>query len=667
LSKTAHKAVSALMCAVAILAGCHNNNLTSGYGIAWVSFTDEPGDYSAYIVTIDSVTLTRSDGAVVTAIATPEIIDFTQLDRYAEMWGSSAIPIGTYVSATITLDYTNAFIAATVNGLPRKATILDYATKAAPTTYAITVEFDPANQPNITPTYASTSAVRLALDFDLAASGQVDATTIAPTVYVRPIVTAAILPADTKLTRVRGPLINSSIGVGTYTVYVRPFYDEANNIGTLTLFNQPNTIYTVNGNSYVGAPGLKALAALSAGSTIAAAWTTFVPDYNPANGAHAGRFNMEYVVGASSLEDQYTEGLSGDVAQRNGNTLYLLGSTLILNTADTYSYNLSGAEVLLGPGTIVTADDDSTLTGLNANSIAVGQHIIARGIFSQAPNGTVILDATGTSSTNTGSVRMQATEFWGSLVSSSAGSLLMNLQAINNWPVSDYDFAGNGATAPVPAAFSVDSGALAVPAGTVAGDPVWATGFVNSFGSAPPDLRAVAVNNEASVQVAGGKVGGGVPTAPGTGICGLGSEVCDPASLQVLWSTTGSVAPFVKASVSGFSLNLSDPALVSAIIRIGPESIDMKSLPASPTVVPTALPATSTFAPLYAVGNPNTFTTAGAVTSSTSFYQYSTYPDFITELSRLLGTTNPAQQVEARGIYDRTTNTFTATSINFVL
>ena len=129
LSKTAHKAVGALVCAVAILAGCHSNNLTSGYGIAWITFTDEPGDYSAYIVTIDSVTLTRSDGAVVTAIATPEIIDFTQLDRYAEMWGSSAIPTGTYVSATITFDYTNAFIAAQVNGQPQKATILDYSTR----------------------------------------------------------------------------------------------------------------------------------------------------------------------------------------------------------------------------------------------------------------------------------------------------------------------------------------------------------------------------------------------------------------------------------------------------------------------------------------------------------------------------------------------------------
>jgi hypothetical protein len=667
LSKIAHKAVSALMCAVAILAGCHNNNLTSGYGIAWVQFTDEPGDYSAYIVTIDSITLTRNDGAVVTAIATPEIIDFTQLDRYAEMWGSSAIPTGIYVSATITLDYTNAYIATMVNGLPQKATILDYTTRTAPTTYAITVDFDPANQPNITPTYASTSAVRLAIDFDLAASGLV-VTGSPPIVNVRPFVTTTILPADTKLTRVRGPLINSSIGVGTYTVYVRPFYDEANNIGTLTLFNQPNTVWTVNGNTYVGSAGLQAYAVLSAGITIGAGYTTFEPDYNPANGAYAGRFNLVYVVGASSLEDQYTNGLSGDVIARTGNTLTLLGSTLILNTANTYSYNVETAQVLLGAGTIVTADDNSTLTGLNANSIAVGQHIIARGIYSLAANGTtVILDATGTSSENTGSVRLQATEFWGSLVSSSAGSLVMNLQAINDWPVSDYNFTGNGATAPVPTNFSVNTGTLAAPAGTVAGDPVWVDGFMSRFGSAPPDLGAVAVNNEASVQVAGGQVGGGASTLPGTGICGLGSQVCDPASLQVLWSFDGTAAPFEVSSASGFSINLSNPAIYSAVIRIGPESIDMKSLPASPLVVPTTVPVTSTFAPLYTVGNPSTATTAGSVTSTTALYQYSSYAEFNTKLSATLGTTNLARQLEARGIYNRSTNTFTATSINFVL
>src|SRR5208283_382379 len=128
IGKYARRTLSALCCAVAILtAGCHGHPSTSGYGIMWVTLTDEPGDFTSYIVTIGAVTLT--------------------------------------------------------------------------------------------------------IDLNVAASSLVDATSSPPVVRVRPYLTAGYLPDNTKLTRVRGPLINSSTDVSTYTVYVRPFYDEANNIG----------------------------------------------------------------------------------------------------------------------------------------------------------------------------------------------------------------------------------------------------------------------------------------------------------------------------------------------------------------------------------------------------------------------------------------------------
>ena len=669
LGKYVRQAVSALLCAVAIVAaGCHNNNLTSGYGIAWTTVTDEPGDYTSYIVTIDSVTLTSNTGAVVTAAGIPEIVNFAQYYNIAELWSSSGIPTGTYVSATINLSYTNAAITVMVNGVPQTAKLLDYTTGAVPTTYAVTVNFDPANPLVITPTFASTSAQRLAIDFNLAASGRVDLTTNPATVLVRPFLTAGILPSDTKLIRVRGPLINSNLGVGSYTVYVRPFYDEANNIGTLTLFNQPNTIYTINGNKYVGLPGLNTLSLLSAGSTIVAAYTTFQPTVNslPSPPSTAGKFNLVYVVGASSLEDYYTEGLSGEVIKRAGDTVTLLGSTLFLNTANTYTYEVAPTQLLLGSGTIVTADDNSTLTGLNSGSIAVGQHISARGIYSVLANGIVQLDATGTSSTNTGSVRLQTTEFWGSLVSSAAGGLVMNLSSINDFPVSDYDFTGNGATAaqnPSPATFSVNTAGLTLPLGTAAGDPVWVNGFLTRFGSAPPDLDADAANNELSVQTAGGQEGGAASTAPGVETCGVGSQVCNPGSLQVVWtSPPGTTAPFDTVSSSGFTINLAQAEYLTGVIRIGPQSIDLKSIPAV-TVVPTTLPVTSTFSPLYAFGNPG----VTATTAVTGISVYSSFSQFIAALTPAISATNPVKQLEARGVYDRATNTFIATSVNVVL
>src|SRR5258708_27247601 len=95
-----------------------------------------------------------------------------------------------------------------------------------------------------------------------------------PTVTIKPLITVAPSAPDIKPIRIRGPLINSSIGVGTYTVYVRPFYDEANSLGTLSIFNDPNaTLYTIDGKTYVGSQrptastscGLSALSQHTAG------------------------------------------------------------------------------------------------------------------------------------------------------------------------------------------------------------------------------------------------------------------------------------------------------------------------------------------------------------------------------------------------------------------
>jgi hypothetical protein len=672
LARYARQSLSALLCAAAVIAaGCHGNNNTSGFGQGWVTVTSEPGIvnqpgvFTSYIINVDSVTLLGKTVGEITAVSTVETVDFTKLNNISELWASASIPNDTYTQATITLDYTSAVISVLVNGKSTLATVQD-PSGAVVTTIALTVNLDPANPLVITPTFASTSAVRLALDFNLPASNFVSLSTGSPVVLVRPFITAGVQSADTKLIRVRGPLINSSVGVGTYTVYVRPFYDEVDSLGSLTLFNTPNTIYTINGLTYVGAPGVTAMSQLSAGITMTAAFTTFTPTVNnlPTPPSTAGIFYPVYVIAGSSLEDQYTEGLSGFVTARRGNTVALSASTLFLNTAETFSFNNADTALILGPGTTVTADDNTTLTGLNSDSISVGQYVSARGIYSISAAGITTLDATGTSSTNTGSVRLLSSEIWGPLVSSASGSLVMDLQTINDWPASSYDFTGNGATAPSPAAFAVDTGPFALPAGTVAGDSLWIDGLVSPFGSAPPDFNVYGgVYSEASVQVAPGS-----GTPPGTQSCGVGSQVCDPASMQVLWTTIpGTVTPFIGLTSTGFSIDLSNAELVAGVIRIGPEVIDLKSLPASPPIVPTTLPVTTTFAPRYTVGNPATSSTTPNVPSTTALSMYSSFPDFVTQVNATMTSTSPAHQFQAQGVYNRTTNTFTATSISLVL
>jgi hypothetical protein len=284
----------------------------------------------------------------------------------------------------------------------------------------------------------------------------------------------------------------------------------------------------------------------------------------------------------------------------------------------------------------VTADDNGTLTGLNYNSVSVGQHIIARGIYSLPASGVVTLDATGASSANTGSVRLRSTQIWGSLVSSAPGSLLLNLQTIENWPVSNYNFTGNGAGPVAPASFAVATGSLALPAGVAAGSPVWIDGVTAPFGSAPPNFNAFAINAEPSVS----------------------------ARLQVDWTSAGTTAPFATLTNSGLSIDLNNANYSSGAIRVGSESIDLKSLAASPQIIPATpigdagLPAK--FLPSFAIGS---LTTTANITGVTV---YSTFSTFVTQLPLSIVAATPALHFVATGVYSRSSNTFTASSIDVV-
>ncbi len=623
--------------AAVVSAGCHNNNQNSGYGIGWFTLTGRPAEFTSYTVNVDSVTLTGVQYGTISPVSTPETVDFMKLKDISELWSAGSIPNDTYTSASVVLDYTGANIAVMVNGVPQQAKVVD-AKGAAVTTITVNVTFDKNHQLTIVPTETSSSARRVAVDFDLAASNVVNFATSPATVTVKPFITVSTSPADTKQVRVRGPLINSSIGISTYSVYVRPFFDAQNVLGTLTLFNSPATVYQINGTNYVGDAGLTELSHLSAGSTMTAAYTNFEPTATLNPEVTAGKFNPTYVIAGSTLEDFYTQGIEGDVIARHGNTLTLRGATLQLNTGQSQYIETPDSLVLVGPRTIVTADDNTTLTGLSYNSIAVGQHIIARGIYSLPASKVTTIDATG-SATNTGSVRLQKTELFGPLVSSASGSVELDLATIENWPVSIYDFTGNGPAAVTPASYMVDTGTLALPAGTAAGSPLQIFGLVAPFGSAPPDFNASAIYAESSA----------------------------PARLQADWTSTGTTTPFASLSATGLTIDLADPALTSAVIHIGSETIDMKSLTVNPQIAPSAVPAPpaglpATFLPLFAIGNLSTTATTAAV----NVIEFNSFSDFAVQLPKSIVTATPALHLVANGVFNRGTNVFSATSIDVV-
>jgi len=245
-------------------------------------------------------------------------------------------------------------------------------------------------------------------------------------------------------------------------------------------------------------------------------------------------------------------------------------------------------------------------------------------------------------------------------VSSASGNLTLDAQTINNWPIANFNFTGNGARGKpggIPDRFRVDPSSRRHRGGR----SVWVSGYTTPFGSAPPDFDAVAVNNEASVQIAGVR-----STAPLRRPWNRGlrnrHQVCDPAILQVTW--TSNPKPFTTLSDAGFSLRPRSASTAQIKNRCRSHQFGQCS---AVTVVPTSLTVTSTFAPRYSVGNPATATiTPNLALNTSTLASYSSFSSWVSEVNSTLTGTAPGLQLSAIGIYDRAPTPY-RDSIDFVL
>src|SRR5258708_20479762 len=90
----ARKHARALLCAAALFAaGCHHNNLNSGFGIGWLTLSGTPGDFTSYIVNVNSVQLTGNVNGVTTVFApqNAEIADLTKSNKISDLISSASI------------------------------------------------------------------------------------------------------------------------------------------------------------------------------------------------------------------------------------------------------------------------------------------------------------------------------------------------------------------------------------------------------------------------------------------------------------------------------------------------------------------------------------------------------------------------------------------------
>jgi uncharacterized protein DUF4382 len=586
----------------ALLAGCSSStNVT--YGTAVVSLSDVSGDFSSYVVNIDSIVLTRSDGVLAEPLATPEAVDLVRLKDLTELVEAPAVPVGTYTSLALTLDFTNPFITVNIDGQVTRVSPVD-STGSAIFTSTVSVTFDPSNPLVIT----AGQCTRLAIEINLAAFNTINFGTSPLTITVKPFLTATVAPVDTTLMRARGTLVIAQPGSNDYVVNMRPFGDPVSALGALTVNTTASTYFNVNGVAYTGTAGLTALQSLQVSSPVAAVGTLgSLASITPT-------FNATEVYAGSSLESPLADYVTGIVAARSGDALTIQGGSY-RSRIGFISY-LNSLTVTLGPSTIVS-EDGALLSGLSPQSVSVGQLINVSGQGSSDASGNVTLDATS------GQVRLAQTPIWGTLNSAAAGSMSLDLLSLGQFEPTVFNFAGTGAAAAndaVPTSYAVNTGALDE-SGVAGGTLLETFGIVSPFGSAPPDFTATAVT-------------------PGS---------ATTQELVVEWENGGSANPFSSASSSGLVVNLSDPNLSSTIryISIGPTRQDLTTLPASPTIV-------------FASGTPLTLALGNAV----ALKVFNSAGSFAASLASTLNGSNLVYRLVCVGQYASATNTFTASQVD---
>ncbi len=446
---------------------------TDGTGDIVVGLTDAEGDFVRYEVEVISLELTRADGSVVEAIPLETRVDFAELTDLTEFVTATTVPAGTYTGARLTLDYAGAEIwVEGADGEPVEAVAVD--PEGSPVgTLTVDVRLEDRDHLRIVP---GVPAI-LTLDFDLAATHEVDMSQDPVRVTVEPVLLADVNPEAPKLQRVRGRLLGVDEGDRSFTLALRPFRLARRDLGRITVTTDDATEFEVDGRAARGAEGLALLAAMPKGTAVMAKGRM-----NP----RSRTFAATEVYAGTSVPGADADVLTGVVVARDDTTLTVRGRVVVRDPP----------VVLVDQTVTVTWDGDTTVAKAldpeashTMDEVSVGQHLRVLGAFDwPVPQGPAI---------HASHVRMLVTRVSGTVNAVEPGELGLTLQRIQGRPVGLFDFSGTGATPEDdadPADYQVDTGALGL-GGLEPGDPVWVLGFPTPFGTAPPDFEALSVTD----------------------------------------------------------------------------------------------------------------------------------------------------------------------------
>ena len=598
------RCLSAIALAALTLVGCGGSGDSGGgtlttdanSGTVLIGLTDADGDFVSYSVDVLSVTLKRRSGASIEALPATTRIDFAQLTDLADLLAVATLAPGDIVGGTIRLDYSNAEVFVEVGDQVVAATVVD-ASGAPLAVTELEIRLPDRNPLVIT----RGRAAFLAIDFDLAASHEVDVTQSPPVVKARPYVVADVEPVSDLELRLRGALVATDVTASTYTIDVRPWFRPDGNHGRVTVHATSATTFEINGVAATGAAGLTALAQQPTGTMTVAFGSLTVRDRT---------FTAEIVQAGDSVSGERIDAVHGNVVSRTGDRLTIKGAYAVRRNHDARLHRTVLVDV--GPDTAVLKTGAPGET-LDPGVISVGQHIVAFGSLGEAASATTppVLDATA------GRVRLLPTLLRGTVNGIVAGQLTLDVRAIDRLGIDLFDFSGTGVTADVdadPSDYEVTTGTLALPT-LAAGEAAKVLGFVTPFGAAPPDFEGRTVIDYGDL----------------------------PALLGIGWGVTGTTAPFLSMGSTGLVLDLGNPNIGERhVLMVGMRRVDLLDLPAAPAIVPAA-------------GR-----VLFGVAAGSDIQLFTSFADFTAEVAARLAAGKAIVSLTASGSYDEGTNSVVA-------
>ena len=577
-------------------------------GTVLIGFTDIDGDFLNYTVDVLSLTLETADGRTVEVMPRKTRTNFTDYVDLTELVSAAFVPPATYVAGTISLDYDGAEVFVEAANAAKEAVVTDLDGVELEQT-DLKIVLSKRDQLTV----AKRRAHLLQLDFDLAASHEVDIVPTPATAASEQFIVAEVYPVDEKDFRVRGPLVAVNEDAMSYTIAIRPFHDRLSDFGRFTVYVTDETEFEVDEEMWVGAEGLRALKAAGPGTPTIAKGTLNVSER---------KFTADIVLAGSSVPGHGRDAIVGNIIKRDGNFLTIRGATIIPHAVavDRPVHFHDDVVVEVGPETKVFKDGYRQ-SDLSIGALSIGQRVTIRGnqptptTDALAPQ--ILFDATH------GAVRMHVTHLSGIVNTVMTGQTDITLYSIDRRRVGIFDFSGTGLSADLdadPDNYEIRTGNLSL-ADFSTGKPIVAWGFPTAFGTAPPDFTGRTIIDYTDVR----------------------------SALGVGWGA-GTMAPFVSMGTDGLVLDNDNPDIDQRhYIKQGPVLIDLTTLPDT-TIVPR-----------------ETGRMLFSLRSQDSLRLYSDWDDFVGDLINSLGSAQKARSMYAYGKYDVDTNVFTAYKLGVYL